>query len=787
MAVAAEIKTKFTLDGLREVQSRFGAFKRSMSDTLNSVKERGARVFAPLHDGLTKVQSKTTLLATSMARLGKDTAFRGIRIGAYGAAAAVGLVALKVTAISAAAIRAAKDTSAMLDQLSKDSRRLGVSTEDLSVLGFAAEREGVNPEEVTKGLAKIGREFLTIREQIQKADGAYAEFIEGVRKDAQFAIKSGDHAGLLDQVTGFSAADLEARKGSLSAIQQRIAQIDADGGRIYASGSGRSSLADESRLRALQKEREDLVRAAADLKKAYGSSGEALFTLQNFGLDLERATKGGTDSLYAISDAFKQIQDPAEKVRVAVNLFGEEAGAQMITLLESGRSGIESYRKELERLGGVVSQADATLGADYQDSASNLQRALQGVRLEISRGILPSLIETNKQLTEWLVRSRGSIADYVKSGFDSLKAFVVDVIALVNGDAGNIQTKWLDSLIRKTLALRVVWDDVKKQIGLLFDGKETDYVWLNGLRDAFIQVKAFAVDAWAVASGGKATDFTWMNGIRDRVVDFTRKLGEALDLVKGFLSTVHSLTKPLFDAFGIDPTTLLLFVGMTKLISIVTGASAAFGLLKKTAVGLFSLGGGAAAAGTAAAGVAGQVGGAAATATGFAASLVGIQAAVLGIAKSAGVMGVALVGGFALGQAAAAQLTKGTQAAYEEVWKQQAALIQAQDRGRINELLKSRDPSSDDFRKRYWADKNVNIVTAAERAAIGVKKMDDFIGWKRADGIVDPHSASDYRRAAQQKPAAVFQYDIKINGRPATVTGDMNMKRALDEMNNGFS
>ena len=78
-----------------------------------------------------------------------------------------------------------------------------------------------------------------------------------------------------------------------------------------------------------------------------------------------------------------------------------------------------------------------------------------------------------------------------------------------------------------------------------------------------------------------------------------------------------------------------------------------------------------------------------------------------------------------------------------------------------------------------WADKGVNIVTAADRAAAGRKQMDDFIGWKRADGI---EAAS-----RSQQPAAVLKYDININGRQAQVTGDMNMKRALDELNNGFS
>lgn len=62
------------------------------------------------------------------------------------------------------------------------------------------------------------------------------------------------------------------------------------------------------------------------------------------------------EGLLALSDAMKRVEDPTQRLRFAIQLFGEDAGAKMAPLLEGGRSAIEAYRKELERLGGVVTK-----------------------------------------------------------------------------------------------------------------------------------------------------------------------------------------------------------------------------------------------------------------------------------------------------------------------------------------------------------------------------------------------------------------------------------------------
>jgi hypothetical protein len=221
-------------------------------------------------------------------------------------------------------------------------------------------------------------------------------------------------------------------------------------------------------------------------------------------------------------------------------------------------------------------------------------------------------------------------------------------------------------------------------------------------------------------------------------------------------------------------------------------------LFGKALGGVFALAGGALAAGKAVAGVGGAAGAASATAAGLTSSLAAVGTTISAIVGGAALLGTSLAGGFALGQMAAKAFFADTQKAYENVWEQQAALIRAQDLGHVNALLRERGTDrSRAFQKNYYGRDGINIgwqgMTTDEQIAAGREKF-------RQNGFTNDPSAYEggrvyggdvigdtIRRRNAQPPAAVFRYDIKVNGTPATVAGDMDLKRALDELNNGFS
>ncbi|TBY57976.1 hypothetical protein E0H39_29615 [Rhizobium leguminosarum bv. viciae] len=774
-----EIKTRFTLDGMQQAVGKLRAFGQSVVRTFDSFRGKSGKALEPLDKGAKSAEKavrSTTKSVTALDKKSKETGKGSlglIKLGALAAVGGVAALALKITGLGAAAIKSSKDTAEALQKIGRDARRLGQNPGDLSVLAFAGRREGVDQDEISVNLAHIAGTFKNVRNEIARTRGEYqgwytqvAESLKLMRRNPAFR-SEGNQAAYEQDFESYSAA----AQSSIDYIENSLAKNFNNQHQIRADDykrRGDDEIADRLSYLSAQ---QGLVQQRDQIINSFGPEGQALYALKPFGLDIEKASKGGTEGLVALSDAMSRVPDAAEKVRLSMLLFGEDAGPKMLTLMNKGRKGIEEYRAELERLGGVVSKTDVDLGEKYQASAENLRTAISGVKLEVARQLLPSLTDTNVEITEWLVKSRQAIATYAKSAFISLKTFAEDAISLFRGDTSNIKTQWLDTVIKKTAIVRDAWADVRLQIDMLTSGQDSDYAWVNTIRDYLLQVKAFAVDAWSVIAGGDAKDFPFLNELRDQVVAFGRKLSDAWDLFKGFLSDIRAITKPVLDFFGIDPTTFALFLGIAKLTGVLGGVMTAVKLLSGAFGGLFSLGGGALAAGAGAARAGAALGGAAATAGGFTSSLLGVQTALGGIARAAGVMGVAIAGGFALGQKAAEAFQKfsGTQALQDQVIDAQTKLMRDQGDQYMNMRLGRREERDYGTMRAYYGNKSGQdyswLKTSAEQAVSTQQKMDQLVWGKPMFSGAD--AEAQYRanmpEIFRQQPPISKRVQIDIN------------------------
>lgn len=802
MATTPEIKTKFTLDGLRQAATGLRGFARTVSDALGDARAKGGKVFDPMGRGLDAVERKTKGVAKELTKLGAAGTFRGIRFGALGASVAVGGLATKMSSLSAAALKAAKDSAASLKSISIDAQRIGGSTSDVAVLGYAADLTGTDRDELVTQIATISNEFLTLRENILKAQGQYGDFLNMTAKEAALAARLGNGEGLQSVIGDFSAADLEARKASISDIEQRIAQIDADLNQTFASGDRRSgTFGDVARLQ-LEKERQQLVQAADAFKAAQSPQGQALFELQKFGINIDRAAKGGVEGLLEISDAFQKIQDPSQKARVAMRLFGEDAGVKLIPLLNGGRKAIDEYRATLEKSGAIASKEDIANAEAYSRAIQNLKTASSGVQLTIGRALTPDLTKASQELTAWIIKSREQIAKYAVEAFRDTRTFAEDVFSIFSGDTSDIKTGWLDVVVQKTLGLRAVWADVRKQVSLLWEGKDSDYGWLNTLRDAFVQVKKFAMDAWAVVSGGNATNFEWLNKARDQVVAFAKRFADAFEMLKGVVKSLGEFFKPILDYFGTDIATLGLFLGLSRFVGLFSALTAGAGLLFKALGSVFSLAGATAGAvgavGGAAGGAAGAAGAAAATAGGLRVALAGVGAAIGGVTSAALLLGTTLAGAFVLGQKAAQWFFSDLDKSYAAVWKAQSDLVRAQEQPYINGLLRERGTDrSRAFQKSYWRSKEgVDIgwqgMTTDEQIASGRAKFDAVFGGKSDPSLYGQEDviATSIRNRNAQQPTRTIAVRLDVAGRETTLYGDevnaTRFERDLEAATRGY-
>jgi hypothetical protein len=186
-------------------------------------------------------------------------------------------------------------------------------------------------------------------------------------------------------------------------------------------------------------------------------------TLDRLGIAFEKIKNQSPDEMfYTYAKALEGIENPAEKARIATELFGR-SGAVMLQMLKDGTGGLAELSKEAERFGAIISQQAAYNAAEFNDSLTRIGSALKGVRNALVEQFLPYLTGLFKTLAYWIADNRQAIVtwaiNWVKSMAEAARALIqfgaraVDIFNYVNA-AMNRDTINKNSIIIKTLVER---------------------------------------------------------------------------------------------------------------------------------------------------------------------------------------------------------------------------------------------------------------------------------------------------------------------------------------------
>lgn len=339
----------------------------------------------------------------------------------------------------------------------------------------------------------------------------------------------------------------------------------------------------------------------ARIVSAVNSESNAAFA--QLGLEWGDILRDGTNQardadqvLVAVADAFSRLPDDVNRAALAAQIFGEEAGPALVTLLNQGGDAIRDYIEEYQELTGIR-PGDSDIAAEYQDQADRTRRAFFGLRLAFSREYLPALTEASTALQEFATRNRAQIgaigtafADFLSGVAPRLLEVAQTAVDLLSGNVVE-DTPISRALVRIFDALAAVRDGVIDVLEFLTTG-QTDAPWLQSTI-AFAQ-QAFENIRALIDMIGRFVGFVQE--------DVTPAVTAAFETISGFLSMLGIDEGP--AQFGVIAG-LVLF--SNTLLSVI-------GLIGKTVGGLVRLGAAAASATSAAS--AGAAGAGAAIGTG---------------------------------------------------------------------------------------------------------------------------------------------------------------------------
>jgi hypothetical protein len=208
------------------------------------------------------------------------------------------------------------------------------------------------------------------------AIGAHS-FASAIKSTADFE----DELGKLSQKTGITVASLSALKyaGDLSDVSMESLRVG-------------------------------LGQLAKNMADAQIGTGEAQSAFAALGIQVAGARgqlKPTEQQLLEIADKFAGMADGAGKTALAMKIFGR-SGADLIPLLNEGRSGIEAMRKEAEHLGIVIRDEASAAARDFNDNLTRLKSALEGVKIQAAGPVILAL----KDLTEQMLAAKAATGSF---------------------------------------------------------------------------------------------------------------------------------------------------------------------------------------------------------------------------------------------------------------------------------------------------------------------------------------------------------------------------------------
>lgn len=207
-------------------------------------------------------------------------------------------------------------------------------------------------------------------------------------------------------------------QGQMSGVQgdsvdEALRDLNLELGEIQAAGTGRLAgyLKDSRQTKLLAQ-----LKKSKDAQSAYGLMIEAINKQSNY----------------------------QKKLVMASMAFGEDNAKALIPMINAGSQGIAEAAKELQSMGGVVSQEESNSAADFNDQLTKMFIAFEGIKRSVLTPIMKEMTAAMNDLVasfknaDWREAKIKEIGDLFKGLWERLKQFGAAIAWIIDNYQGLI-------------------------------------------------------------------------------------------------------------------------------------------------------------------------------------------------------------------------------------------------------------------------------------------------------------------------------------------------------------
>jgi phage-related minor tail protein len=230
--------------------------------------------------------------------------------------------------------------------------------------------------------------------------------------------------------------------------------------------------------------------------------------------------------LQDVADVFATMPDGPQKTALAMEVFGK-AGAQMIPLLNAGKTGLQAMAEEANKLGLVIDEKTAKSAESFNDNLTRLGAAAGGLVLQLAAALAPAL----ERMSEILV----SLSQSFAALSPETKEMIGQFLAILAPVAAAAAVFGLLSLAISPVALTIA--AIATAALLIYENWDGIAQWFS---DIWTSIKTSTGEAWEFikSSIGGAIDYV------------TQKWQAFIDLLLGAVEKAKAAGRAIADALS---------------------------------------------------------------------------------------------------------------------------------------------------------------------------------------------------------------------------------------------
>jgi hypothetical protein len=145
----------------------------------------------------------------------------------------------------------------------------------------------------------------------------------------------------------------------------------------------------------------------------------AIDALARIGLSMEQLNRLRPEQRFeAIGNAIAQIQDPAQRIAAARDIFGKQGGA-LLVLFENAGQAISDAADKMQQFGVALSELDLANIERAGDSMDMLNTILEGLGIQLAANISPYIEQLGIDTEKW-IKEMGGVEGIVDTAFAKL-------------------------------------------------------------------------------------------------------------------------------------------------------------------------------------------------------------------------------------------------------------------------------------------------------------------------------------------------------------------------------